>query len=64
MNSRPSHTRNKTGNKVRVERVGDPPNILFVVYSMNGKAIGSYEKTDMAKFRKRYTPLPPSKKRV
>ena len=63
MNSIPSHIRNKTGCKVRVERVGDPPNILFVVYAMNGKALGSYERKDMAKFQKRYTPLPQSKRK-
>ena len=52
-----SHIRKKTGEKVYVERLGNPPNAQLVVYTMRGTVVGSYNHTDMQKFVKRYTPI-------
>jgi len=52
-----SHIRKKTGKRVYIERVGDPPHAQLIVYDMTGRVLGSYTHTEMVKFSKRYMPL-------
>lgn len=52
-----SHVRKKTGEKVYLERLGNPPDAKLVVYNMRGRVLGSYTHMEMGKFTKRYTPI-------
>lgn len=48
-----THQRLKTGEQVVVTREYD----ILIVRNLRGKVIGSYERTEMATFHKRYTKI-------
>lgn len=50
--TRATHKSNKTGNPVIVEKYEGG---ILVVKTMSGKVLGSYERTEMQKFYKKYT---------
>lgn len=52
--SKATHKSKKTGNKVFVERFEGN---IIVVKSVKGKVLGSYNKSQMAKFNEKYESL-------